>query len=398
MNAIWLMEPNAWQAYRASRKNLAVSAEQIASFVERVEAETVTAEQVSAALPDGAPRNLKLAGTVAQIDVTGILTKKPDFFAYYFGSGNTTYSALQGALAYADASPDVKQIVLAVDSPGGQVDGLFETLAAIQAVKKPITVRSSLAASAAYAIAAVAGKIEASSPSSTFGSIGVVSTYFIDDSIVEITSTAAPNKRPDVSTEEGQAVVRAYLDELHELFVDSIATGRGVSAKDVNAGFGGGAVFTAAESKRRGMIDSTKRPPLRAVATKNEATVEAGGADKENHMDLKTLKASHPDLVEALHNEGASSERDRVNAHLTMGEASGDLKTAFAAIKSGDGMTATLQATYLAAGMNRRDQNNRTADDQAVTEATAGAAGAAPARDLGDLIADQIGAPTLEKK
>jgi hypothetical protein len=134
------------------------------------------------------------------------------------------------------------------------------------------------------------------------------------------------------------------------------------------------------------------------VATKNEATVEAGGADKENHMDLKTLKASHPDLVEALHNEGASSERDRVNAHLTMGEASGDLKTAFAAIKSGDGMTATLQATYLAAGMNRRDQNNRTADDQAVTEATAGAAGAAPARDLGDLIADQIGAPTLEKK
>jgi ClpP class serine protease len=399
---IWLIEPTAWKAYLAARKTVQVTSEQIASFIAKVEAETVTAEQVSAALPDSAPRNLKLAGSVAQIDISGVLTKKPDFLAYFFGGGNTTYSAIQGALAYADASPDVKQIVLSVDSPGGQVDGLFETIAALQAVasRKPVTVQSSLAASAAYAIVSVAGKIEASSPSSTFGSIGVVSTYVIDEDTVDITSTQAPNKRPDPTTEKGQAVIRAYLDELHDLFVDAIADGRGVTAKVVNAEFGGGAVFTAAEAKRRGMVDSIKRSPLRAVGSTTKATVETGGAEnqKETNMDLKTLKAQHPDLVEALLKEGATAERDRVEAHLTMGEASGDMKTAVEAIKSGSPMTAKLQAQYMAAGLNRRDQNAHAQDAQAAAAVVAGAEGAAPARDLGDILADQLGAPTLEKK
>lgn len=376
MTGIWLIEREAWKGLQAARKTAAISLDQVTAHAERIEAAT----------PDGAPRNLKLAGATAQIDVSGVLTKKPDLWAYLFGGGNTTYSSIQSALAFADASSDVREIVLAVDSPGGQVDGLFETVAAIQAVKKPIRVTASLAASAAYAIAAAAGKIEASSPSATFGSIGVVSTYLVEDDVVEITSTQAPNKRPDVTTEEGKAVVRAYLDELHDLFVDAIATGRGIDAKDVNSGFGGGSVFAASEAKRRGMIDSIKRPPLRAVGSKTKASAEGADSTKDTPMDLKTLKLSHPELVEALLNEGASAERDRVTAHLTMGEASGDMKTAIEAITSGSQMTATLQAKYLAAGMNRRDQSAHADDSAAVEEATKVAA-APVAQDLGDQLA-----------
>ena len=93
-------------------------------------------------------------------------------------------------------------------------------------------------------------------------------------------------------------------------------------------------------------------------------------------MDLQTLKAQHPDVYAAAAQEGRDQERDRVNAHLTMGEASGDMKTAIGAIGDGSAMTATLQAKYLAAGMNRSDVQARQDDD-----AEAGAADSANASD-----------------
>lgn len=86
-------------------------------------------------------------------------------------------------------------------------------------------------------------------------------------------------------------------------------------------------------------------------------------------MTKEELKAKHPELYAELVNIGVMAERDRVTAHLTMGEASGDNKTAVEAIKDGSEMTATLQAKYMAAGMNRADINARGEDD-------AGASGA----------------------
>lgn len=80
-------------------------------------------------------------------------------------------------------------------------------------------------------------------------------------------------------------------------------------------------------------------------------------------MDLNTLKAQHADVYAAAVQEGVTQERDRVGAHVTMGEASGDMKTAITAINDGSAMTAQLQATYMAAGMNRQDVNNRQDDD-----------------------------------
>lgn len=81
-------------------------------------------------------------------------------------------------------------------------------------------------------------------------------------------------------------------------------------------------------------------------------------------MDLTQLQAQHPDVFAAAVKQGEAAERDRVTAHLTMGEASGDMKTACTAIKDGAGMTATLQAQYMTAGMNRKDTSNRQDDDK----------------------------------
>ena len=86
-------------------------------------------------------------------------------------------------------------------------------------------------------------------------------------------------------------------------------------------------------------------------------------------MDLKQLQAQHPETFAAAVQQGATEERDRLTAHLTMGNASGDMKTACSAIEDGSAMTATLQATYMTAGMNRSDVTTRQGED---AEANAG--------------------------
>lgn len=373
-----------------------------------------------------APRNLRVAGHVAEIDVAGVLSEKPDFLAWLFGGGSsTTYESIRASLASAQADPTVKEIVLNVNSPGGNVNGLFETLAAIEATSKPMRVRASQAASAAYAIAASAGRIEAVGPASSFGSIGVATSIYVDDQIVDIASSEAPNKRPDVSTPEGKAVVQAELDAIHELFADSIARGRAhttgnedIDTEFVNANFGRGGVLLAAEAKKRKMIDSYPKPAGRASRAKNATAVSDGGEEnivtdqKEvSPMNLETLKAQHPEVYAAIRAEGEAAgeargvagERDRVTAHLTMGEASGDMKTALSAIADGSGMTASLQAKYLAAGMNRSAIVARETEGAAAAAVTAGAtapteagasAGAVDAagKDFGDHVADRLDA------
>ena len=87
-------------------------------------------------------------------------------------------------------------------------------------------------------------------------------------------------------------------------------------------------------------------------------------------MDLATLKTEHPDLYALVVKVGVDQERDRVVAHLTIGEASTDMKTAIGAIKDGSDMTMTLQAQYMTAGQNRQDVVDRDADTLAAEEAT----------------------------
>lgn len=325
-------------------------------------------------------RLLSVAGNSAEIEIKGVITKAPSFMAMLFGGGNTTYPDIISALAIADQDPNITDITLAIDSPGGQFDGLFDTLAAIQSVKKPVTaVIHSVGASAAFAIATQADKVLASNVASRIGSVGVVATFEVNENEVSITSTNAPNKRPDLTTEEGKSVVREELDAMHDIFVDAIATGRNTTVKKVNAEFGQGGTLLANEALKRGMIDGLvgETTALPAVNIDSTTTAPKGGDNSETGpMDLATLKASHPGVYAAAVQEGVDTERDRVSAHLIMGENSGDIKTAIKAVTEGSAMTETLRATYITAGMNRQDTETRQDDDAAAAAAADSASNA----------------------
>lgn len=373
------------------------------------------ADRLGARASSSEPENYVVVGSVAQICIEGVLSEEPDFWAWLFGMDGTTYEDIRDAFALAGADPLVTSVSLAVSSPGGYVDGLFDTLAAVEAFAKPISVVASQACSAAYSLAAMAGKIRATGPSAEFGSVGVCAEYYVDPQVVSIASTEAPNKRPDLTTEEGRAVVRAELDAVHDLFVDAIArgrknaTGESYSVDRINADFGRGGVKLAKDALSSGMIDKLTKTPKRGSAQASDdegeeipptpetlATAEDGGAKEEKPMDLKTLKAQHPDLYTAIFDEGKTAgltgERDRVVGHLTLAEGSGDMKTALASIASGEGMTAAVQAKHMKAAMGRNDQSARQEESNAAGAAVTGAAPVATegGKDLTDQVAEKM--------
>lgn len=381
---------------------------------------SVLTERHMAAL-GGTPRNLRIAGDVAEIRVEGVLTEKPSFLAFLLGGGTCTYEQIRQAFGIAQADDQIKRVELFVSSPGGQLDGLFDTLGAIQAFAKPIMVRASKAESAAYALAAVAGKIEATNAACQFGSIGVVKTFIVDEHEVDVTSTGAPKKRPDPTTPEGQAVIREHLDAIHDVFVEAIARGRGTTIKDVTQNFGRGATLLAGEAKRRGMIDKIARPALRAVvpgefeahSTGSESAASepvesppvaptAGAQPRKTVMNKIELQQQHPEVYAAVLAEGHASgrteglaagteaERDRVTAHLIRGHAAGAMPLAIEAIEKGTPMTEALRAKYDTAAKNRDDTATRQTESDAAGAATEGAAAPEQPKTLIDLFAQDL--------
>jgi ClpP class serine protease len=373
----WLLEPSALQALLHARR--------FATPEARTQWDARLAAEVRAQGSDGGlPRNMTVAGSSCEIRIEGILTKRADFFAAIFGGGNTTYTSIRAALSIAESTPQIREVVLFVDSPGGSADGLFECLDAIAAFRassgKKLRVRAEHAESAAYGIAAAAGSIEASGRGAVFGSIGAAVAYFVDEHIVELTNTDSPDKRPDLNTPEGKAVVVKFLDQINSEFVRSIAQGRGVDAKEVTEGYGRGASMTAVEAKRLGLIDKIATTAPRAVPSSKGKTMSDEQTENRAAIDAAMLR-------------GVEQERDRVRAHLAMGESCGDLSIALEAIRAGAGMTLELNARYMSAGMNRSDRTKRQGESNAAEAALKGVEAATPAtatKDLGDQVVTEL--------
>lgn len=275
---MWLLETGIKERIeKAEQAGVVPTAEQQADFIARHEA----------ALAGTTPAIMSVVGDRAQIEIKGTLTNTPSFLAMLFGGGNTTYPEIIAAIAAAENDDSISNIILAIDSPGGLIDGLFDTLNAISKTKKPIqAVVSNLAASAAFAIASQADEIIASNHAASVGSIGIAVNIPVSENRVTITSTPAPKKRPDVTTPEGVAVIKEELDAIHEIFVEAIATGRSaatgksVSVNDVNADFGQGATLLAREALKRGMIDSIAEEGLQ-IATSPDSDITGLADDTE---------------------------------------------------------------------------------------------------------------------
>lgn len=251
--------PHVW-AY-AVATSWAILPERLPVIMEIAARENLDIEAVAARLGhdlDNA-RAATIRDGVAIIPIEGTIFPRAGLFAQI--SGGVSTDEIAQDLATALDNPTVTGIVLAVDSPGGDVNGIAETAAMIRAAtaRKPIVayVRD-LGASAAYWIAAAADEVVVAS-TALVGSIGIVGTV-ADPSkqttrSIEFVSSQSPHKRPDPTTQAGGARIQARVDELADLFIADVARYRGVTPETVAADFGQGDVLVGQRAVGAGLAD-----------------------------------------------------------------------------------------------------------------------------------------------
>jgi signal peptide peptidase SppA len=211
---------------------------------------------------DGAVR----AGSVAIIPVYGVIEQHSDWFMEMFGG--VSVDGLRESLRAALADPDVKAVVLDIDSPGGTVAGVTELAAEIRDARggaKPIVaVANAFAASAAYWLASQADELVAT-PSAQVGSIGVYAVHedvsrMLDEMGVTVTLVSAGEHKTEGNmfeplSPEAKADIQERVDTTYKTFLADVAAGRRVPVGQVSADYGGGRVFPAKKALTAGMVD-----------------------------------------------------------------------------------------------------------------------------------------------
>ncbi|MGI8655470.1 MAG: S49 family peptidase [Pyrinomonadaceae bacterium] len=221
---------------------------------------------------------------VATIPVEGAIFRHADMFTDM--SGGTTVETLAQDFNRALNDQSVESIVLLIDSPGGEVNGINEFSNHIfeaRGTKPIIAYVAHTGASAAYWIASAADEIVADA-TAALGSIGVVAAMRDPSKQntrdIEFVSSQSPNKRPDPTTEKGKAQIQFYVDATAQVFIDTIARNRSVSTETVANDFGAGGLLVGQMAVDAGLADR--------LGSYEELLSElASGAYKDKRRDKK---------------------------------------------------------------------------------------------------------------
>jgi ClpP class serine protease len=174
-------------------------------------------------------------------------------------SGLVSIQALTADFLKLQKDARIKRIMLAFDSPGGDVTGISDFSTLIKASSKPtVGYVFGMCASAAYWIASACDTIY-SVDTGVIGGLGIVGTYRVrsapeGETVWEIVSSQTPNKRFDMADDEARARLQKNADDLADVFLGAVASNMGVSLEKVTNDFGQGATMVALPALEAGMI------------------------------------------------------------------------------------------------------------------------------------------------
>jgi signal peptide peptidase SppA len=269
-------------------------------------------------------------------------------------SGATSVEMAAQAFDQALHAATVARIVLAINSPGGEVDGInsFADQIRAGAQVKPVTAFiDGTGASAAYWLASAASNIVADE-SSLIGSIGVVASVTDRTQAQErqgvrtfkFISSQSPKKHATPDSAEGQTQLQEMVDAMAGLFIGKVAAFRGVSPETVMSDFGQGKVMTAADARQAGMIDriSGFEPFLARLESEPPRVFVPAAAAATKEVAMATMPAALPALPAAsppvapnpetipaaalapvVSIDLAAQERQRIRGILSLPEAQG---------------------------------------------------------------------------
>ena len=344
-----------------------------ASLADRPAANRMIGEPVGA----GRAELYRRANGVGIIPVVGTLVNRGVAIGED-SSGFTSYESIGVQIAAAVADPQVRAIMLDIDSGGGEATGMFALAQLIQGARaqKPITaVVDDMAASAAYGIASSATEIVVS-PTSIAGSIGVVLMHLDKSAEMEMKGRKPTLIYAGAHKVDGNPfgplsnAVRGDLqrevDTFYARFVDQVAAGRpkltGEAIRATEA-----RIFIGSEAIDVGLADrmGTFGETLARLSSAIIARTKTGDPLMSNDPNPDMIaRAEHDAAITAARNEaraegnaegmaagraeGSASAIDRVRAILTCPEAEGRAAQAMVFALDSD-MSPEIAAKALAA-------------------------------------------------
>ena len=288
---------------------------------------------------DNQPKSYDVQDGVALVCLDGVIAKRMNMFSQI--SGGTSSELVGRTIQEACADPAVHSIVLSVDSPGGTVDGT-QTLADIVAgcTKPIVTLASGTMCSAAYWVGSAANACYITDSTTQVGSIGVVATHtdvsgqqaaqgvktteIYAGAYKRIASSYAP------LTKEGKQSIQDSVDYTYGLFVDAVAKNRNCSADVVLKNMADGRIFIGQQAIDAGLVDGVSTlDQLVQQLNANRTGASQGGLNRAGvaqtvppqstqgaamPITREQLAAEAPDVLAAIRQEGATAERERIQA------------------------------------------------------------------------------------
>lgn len=212
--------------------------------------------------PDSGP-------AIALMEIGGLITSggEESGFPGLLDSIGATPGRLIPLIKAAAADPDVRVLLLKVNSPGGAVVATDEIYHALEtAIDKPIVVlMGDVAASGGVYVSMAADHIMAN-PNTLTGSIGVrlndileygdlLQRFGIDVTTIKAGELKDIGSSTRPMTAEEEAILQAVVDDSYANFITIVAEGRGLTEEAVH-GFADGRIFSGEAAVELGLVDS----------------------------------------------------------------------------------------------------------------------------------------------
>lgn len=306
-------------------------------------------------------------GAIAMMDISGPITKYGDVCAWGAVDHVATINRLSNA-------PNVKGIILNIDSPGGEVSGTAMLADAIKSVgkNKPVLamIDDGIAASAAMWIASAANEIYTSQKTDMVGSIGVYTTIadfygYYEAQGLKVRDIYAPQSteknidyREAISGNDN--LVTADLKIIAQEFIDTVAANR--AGKIHGTDWQTGKMFYSKEAAKIGLTDGIKS--FDQVVRRMDTLIKQKEQSNSNTMAFEKTLAVAKATEFAVVDDGFLLEEAHLNnieAALIAGEtAAADLATATTAKEAAEASLATANETIVSlnaqiATLNKKD-------------------------------------------
>jgi signal peptide peptidase SppA len=230
-----------------------------------IRGEKLEAKEIQAAIHGAKRPDNRKDGKIAILPLFGVIFPRANLMTEISGATSAEIFGEQFDELVSD--PEVSGIVLDVNSPGGNIEGIIEASRKIYEArgKKPIVaVANHMMASAAYWIGTAADEVVVT-PSGAVGSIGVWS-YHDDESgamakagikrtLISAGKYKVEGNPWEPLTEEARSSIQADVDEGYADFTRDVARNRGVEVGEVRNGYGEGRMVLARKAVKLGMAD-----------------------------------------------------------------------------------------------------------------------------------------------